>query len=120
MLILYESKDSIELNRPLKNKLNTLFATLSPKQKAQIVTLPIINCSGAGIFAWMWKNNLVDATKREKLTIYGNWDEQMANDFGMAEDSNIIVINRQGIIKYFRAGEVGAAEAPAIVKLLTN
>ncbi|MFA4858183.1 MAG: hypothetical protein WC901_07730 [Candidatus Margulisiibacteriota bacterium] len=119
MLILYESKDLVELNRPLKNKLNALFAALSPKQKAQIVILPVVNCSGAGMFAWVWKNNLIDATKREKLTIYGDWDGQMAIDYGMARDSNVVAVNRQGIIKYFHSGQVGPEEAPTIIKLLS-
>ncbi|MDP2991005.1 MAG: YtfJ family protein [Kiritimatiellota bacterium] len=119
--LLYETRDMIEQNRPLKKALVKLFDQ-NPMLKAACVVLPVINCSSA---RWpitkIWQNNLCEHSRLEARAIYGDWDGRMASDYGMqADSSNVVVIDRAGTIRFFRSGALTPAELEAVIALLTS
>ena len=97
VIILYETKDVIEINRPLKNMLNELF---TDNIKKSAIVLPVINCSHA-TFISAWKSNLRKNSEKEQLTIYGDWDGAMFKDYGMKDKTNnIIIVDKKGMVRY--------------------
>lgn len=119
IVLLYETKDVIEQNRPLKKALATLFDQ-NPSVKATCIVLPIINCSSA---RWpitkIWQNNLREHSGLESRIIYGDWDGRMAADYGMlANASNVVIIDRAGTIRFFRSGALTPAELETVIALL--
>ncbi|HOX23469.1 MAG TPA: hypothetical protein PLL10_08400, partial [Elusimicrobiales bacterium] len=73
-LVLYETRETKEDNRELKNALNKLYAQNSELGKASIV-LSVIDCSGAAWpFKGIWRKELAKNSEKEKITIYGDWD----------------------------------------------
>jgi len=63
-VIFYETKDVVEMNRPLKVELNKFYDAQPDCVKKAIIRIPIINCQGV-FFADAWKNNLRRVLKRK-------------------------------------------------------
>jgi predicted transcriptional regulator len=107
VIILYESKDVIEQNRSFKNELAALLNS-SETLKAGTMVLSVIDCSSASwITKSVWKKNLVKNSKKENLMIYGDWDGRMFADYKMEDNkSNIVIIDRKGIIRFFKSGKL--------------
>jgi len=120
VVIFYETKDSVEKNRKLKDELNKFYDEQPDAIKEQIVRVPIINCSGAfWPFAGIWKRKLREHSKKEGITIYGDWDGMMSSDYSMkSSDSNIVIIGKKGRIRYFAFGKVENERISSIKKLL--
>jgi len=108
VVIFYETKDLIEKNRKLKEELNKFYDNQSDSLKNLIVKLPIIDCSGAfRPFIGIWKSSLIDNSKKEGITIYGDWDASMFTDFRMKKDeSNILILDKKGVIRYYAFGTI--------------
>lgn len=118
-VIFYETKDTIELNRALKDRLNAWYLTEPPGVREEIARVAVIHCSS--FMPVVWKRNLREHSKKEGLTIYGDWDGSMAKAYGMEPDtSNLLIVDRSGTVRYRRAGVVAEAEFPGIEKLLTE
>lgn len=118
-LILYETKDTTEENRPLKNEIAALYARSSPPGVRSAV-LPVINCSSAH---WpvsaVWRSRLKEHSEKEGLVIYGDWDGKMFSDYGMQDKaSNVLVIDGAGVVCYFRSGRLAPGEIRLVIKLL--
>lgn len=120
VVIFYETKDLIEKNRKLKNELNEFYDNQPDAIKNLIIKLPIIDCSGAfRLFVRMWKNSLIDHSKKERMVIYGDWDAKMFSNFKMKKDeSNIIILDKKGIIQYYKHGTIEDNEVIKIKELL--
>lgn len=120
VVIFYETKDLIEKNRKLKNELNKFYDEQPDTIKNLIVKLPIIDCSGAfKLFTGMWKNSLIDHSKKERMVIYGDWDAMMFSNFKMKKDeSNILILDKKGIIQYYKQGTIEDKEIIEIKELL--
>lgn len=121
IVLLYETRDEIEQNRPLKKALVALFDR-NPAAKAACVVLPVINCSSTRWpIAKIWQNNLCEHSRLEATIIYGDWDGRMAADYGMQADaSNVIVIDSAGTIRFFHSGALPPAELEAVIALLAS
>ncbi len=105
-VIFYETKDTIEKNRPLKNELNRFYDAQPAGAKKLILRIPVINCRGV-IFSGAWKKSLIENSKKEGMTIYGDWDGKMLLSYAVKDgESNLIIIGRDGKIKYSFAGRV--------------
>jgi predicted transcriptional regulator len=120
VVIFYETRDVVEKNRMLKKELNAFYDGQSEKVKASIVRLPIVDCSRA---VWpltgVWERNLARKSKDEGLTIYGDWDGRMSEAYGMkADDSNVVIVDRKGIVRLLRSGEVTLEKFGEITLLL--
>ncbi|MCX5750103.1 MAG: redoxin domain-containing protein [Candidatus Saganbacteria bacterium] len=119
-VILYETKDIVEKNRPLKKALTDFSASLPDNVKPNLIAVPVINCTGAfWPFTSVWQSGLVDNSKKEGLTIYGDWDGKMDKAYGMKDnDSNIVIIDQNGVIQYFNAGVIDTKETGKVIGML--
>jgi len=118
-VIFYETKDTSERNRQLKNELNRFYDAQPDSVKKSILRIPVINCKGV-IFTGIWNDNLKQSSQKEGITIYGDWDGKMFLAYGITDkESNLIIIGRDGIIKYSFAGRVQEKDFGRIKDLLT-
>ncbi|MDI6767208.1 MAG: hypothetical protein QME52_10335, partial [Bacteroidota bacterium] len=82
IVIFYETKEVVEKNRKLKDELNKFFDEQPDTIKELIVKLPVINCSRAfWPFTGIWKSKLRENSKKEGITIYGDWNGKMFSDY---------------------------------------
>jgi hypothetical protein len=121
VVLFYESKDVLAQSRPLKAILNAYYNEQSKEDRQMILRIPIINCVSA---AWplkgIWKNRLIENSQRVGMTVYGDWDGKMGAVYGMkGDDTNLLIIDKKGIIRYFQSGPIsGNGETAAILKKL--
>jgi len=122
VFLFYEGKDAIEKNRALKNGLNAFFREQTPSVQQGIRRIAVINCtSAAWPFTVIWKKNLREKSQQEKITIYGDWDGEMLAAYGMkGNDSNLVIIDKKGIIHFFRSGAIPPESLREIKALLAN
>lgn len=104
----------------MKNELNKFYNEQPDTVKEFIVRLPIINCSSAfWPFTGIWKSKLKENSKKEGMTIYGDWDGKMLTDYKMKDkESNIVIIDRKGVTRYFAFGKIEDKEIIKIKELL--
>jgi len=119
-LISYESKDVVKNNKRLKVELNKLYYEQTAAVKEVLVRLPIVDCSGAfWPFVGTWKRKLRERSMKEGITIYCDWNGKMASDYKMkVDESNILIIDKGGGIKFFTSGEVKAEKFNDVKELL--
>jgi len=120
--IVYETKDIVEKSRTLKRELNQCYDELSFGLRKSILRLPVINCSSA---FWpiteIWKSKLRENSAKEGLTLYGDWDGSMFSRYKMKDnETNVVIIDKKGIIRYFERGKLGDDEIYRIKSLLTE
>lgn len=120
IVIFCETKDVVEKNRQLKDELNKFYNDQPKTVKELIVRLPIINCSGAfWPFTGIWKSKLKENSKKEGMTIYGDWNGKVFSDYKMKDnESNVVIIDKKGIIRYIASGKVGDEGINKIKELL--
>jgi len=117
-VIFYETKDTVEQNRRLKDELDGFYDMQPGRIKRLILRVPVINCKGV-IFSDAWKNNLRESSRKEGITIYGDWDGKMFFSYGIKDkESNLIIIGTDGIVKYCSAGIVEEKDFDKIKDLL--
>src|SRR5208283_1610396 len=120
--IFYETKEKeiIEQNRELKNELNQFYKNQPDSIRRQVSRLAVINCSGAvWPFKGIWAKNLIKNSVREEITIYGDWDGSFFEKYKIIDGkSNFIIIDKRGIVRYFRAGKIDQAAFIVIKELL--
>lgn len=119
VVLFYEDKDAIVKSRPLKTILNAFYKEQKKEEQQMILRIPIINCSSAvWPFTGIWKSRLVENSKRVGMTVYGDWDGKMVTSYGMkGDDTNLLILDKKGIIRYFQSG-VGNGETATILKKL--
>jgi predicted transcriptional regulator len=119
-VIFYETKDVVEKNRELKNRLNNFYFEQPDAVKKLIVRLPIVNCRDAfWPFTGIWRNKLKEHSRKEGMVIYGDWDGDMLVDFRLKDkESNAVIIDKKGMIKYFASGKIEGEEIAGIERLL--
>jgi predicted transcriptional regulator len=118
-VIFYETKDAKERNRELKDDLNDFFEKRSSEEQEGIARVAVIRCSL--FMPNVWRRGLRENSKKEGMTIYGDWDGSMGKSYGMtANESNLVIIDRSGIVKYVRSGRIPKEEFSAIEKILSD
>jgi predicted transcriptional regulator len=119
--IFYQNKDIMDANKRLKDELNKLYYEQTEIVKDVLVRLPIIDCSDAfWLFRGIWKRRLREYSKKEGVVIYGDWNGKMSSDYKMkAGVSNVVIIDKSGIIRFFSSGEVKPKEINGVKELLT-
>lgn len=120
VVLFYENKDVTKKNKELKNQLQKFYKDAAPDLQQEVVRLVVINCTSAfALTLPIWKSKLREGSRKEGLTIYGDWDGNMLNSYQMSgEDSNFLIIDRQGVIRYATTGLVSADRIPGIKELL--
>jgi peroxiredoxin len=118
IILFYETKETKEKNRKLKDELNEFYNNQPQTIKNEIIRLAVINCKGV-LFAGAWRGALRENSKKEGITIYGDWNGKMGLDYNAKNnESNIIVIDKKGIIRYYYSGQLEDKTIPEIKSLL--
>lgn len=119
-VLFYEWKSAVEDNRPLKTALNEFYADEPESLKKDIMKVAVVNCDGV-IFSGIWKSALRSVSKKEGLTIYGDWDGKMSDALGVKPaTSNIFIIDTNGIVRYVGSGKLDEQAIKAIEMLLAS
>lgn len=118
--VFYENKDIVDANKRLKDELNRLYFEQTEAVRNVLVRLPIIDCSHASwLFHGIWKKRLREQSKKKGVTIYCDWNGKMSSDYKMQADvSNVVIIDKRGIVRSFTSGEVGVEAINDAKKLL--
>ena len=119
-VIFYETREASRKNSDIKDRFNKLYDGQDEAVRRSIVRIPVINCSRV---VWpvtaVWKQSLRYHSKRVGITLYGDWDGRMAKDYRMKDgDSNLIIIDREGIIRYVSVGRITGQQFIEIEELL--
>lgn len=120
--VLYETKEVVEKNRPLKNALKNYYQTMPEDMKTRYARVPVIKCFPA---QWpiikIWKYKLSENSKKEGITLYGDWDGKMFADYEMKDnESNFLIIDKKGFIRYRATGKIENEEIKKIIELLNK
>lgn len=118
--IFYENRTIVDANKRLKDELNKLYHEQTDALRDVLLRLPIIDCSDAiWPFQGLWKRRLREHSAKEGTTIYCDWSGKMASAYRMKDDmSNVVIIDKTGIIRSFTSGEVTAEQINDAKKLL--
>ncbi|MDD5439812.1 MAG: hypothetical protein PHS37_06480 [Candidatus Omnitrophica bacterium] len=116
-VIFYETKETKEKNRLLKNELNALYDTYSPESQKKIMRLAIIRCSQ--FMPNIWRRNLRENSKKEGMTIYGDWDGSMATRYHMVDnESNVLIVDDTGVVRFVGSGVIPPQDFENIKKII--
>lgn len=120
VVLFYESKDVIRKNIELKNELKGLYRSQPAGIQQDIFRLVVIDCSQA---LWpaipIWKSKLRESSRKEGFTIYGDWNREMMATYRMkADESNFLIIDKNGIIRYSAVGKINSGQFEKIKNLL--
>lgn len=90
--------------------------------KTQYARVPVVKCFPV---SWpiikVWKYKLKENSKKEGVTLYGDWDGKMFTAYGMKDnESNFVIIDKKGFIRYRAAGKIEDEEIKKIIEFLTN
>ena len=122
IVLFYESRRVIRKNIELKNELKRLYREQPAHVQKEIFRLVVIDCSEA---LWptlpIWKSKLREHSRKEGFPIYGDWTGRMCGDYRMMPDeSNFLVIDKQGVIRYSATGKVDNGQFEKIIGILHN
>jgi len=122
-LIFYDHRDKTKANGNLKDKLRKLLKNQPEAYKKVVVGLLIIDARDAWWpITLFWKEEFRKGAKQEGVEIYGDWDGKMLADYSMKEnDTNTLVLDAEGIVRYFRAGEIDCeTESVDVIRALDS
>ena len=105
-LIFYEHKDATKINGRLKDRLKDALSALDQDRLQKLFAAVVIDAREAWWPATvLWKSAFIEESKKEGVPIYGDWDGQMLERLDLvAEDTNLLVIDADGRIRYFNSG----------------
>ena len=118
VVLFYATRDTVQVNDDLQNYLDTLYATQPKNIQNQIFRLLVVNAMEATSLT-TWKENLIKTSAKLKITIYGDWTGDMFAAYRMRDnDSNFIIIDKRGIVRFAASGRIDNSRFEAIKKLL--
>ena len=122
VVLFYEDRQVVDKNDALKDELTRLYQVQSESIKKEIFRLVVIDCSKATFPTLaIWKHQLAQHSQALGFTIYGDWNRRMLLDYGMEKnDSNFLIIDKNGIIRYSSTGKINQREIENIKNLLIS
>ncbi len=122
IILFYETREVVRKNRVFKDYLKSLYNVQPEAVKENIFRLVVINCSEASFVTRpIWRTKLTEGSMRQKMTIYGDWTGTMLQDYQMQDhDSNFLVIDGNGIIRYAACGLIEDGQFEKIKELVLN
>lgn len=120
-VLFYECKEALSKSRPLKKVLNTYYQEQAKDTHDRLLVLPVINATSGAAWPWrgLWKKALTEQSQRVGITVYGDWDGKMGSAFAMnGNDTNLVIVDKNGVIRFFQSGAIGPEKADAILTLL--
>jgi hypothetical protein len=120
VVLFYESRHVIRKNIALKDELKRLYREQPAPVQKEIFRLVVIDAKDA---LWptlpIWKSKLREHSRKEGFPIYADWTGRMCGDYRMTPDeSNFLVIDQHGVIRYSATGKVDNGQFEKITGLL--
>ena len=120
VVLFYATRDTVQVDDDLQDYLDTLYATQPKKMRNQIFRLLVVNAMEATSLT-TWKEHLIETSSRLKITIYGDWTGAMFAAYGMRDnDSNFVIIDKRGIVRFAASGRIDNSRFEAIKQLLVE
>lgn len=120
-ILFYECKDALAKSRPLRNTLNAFYRERAKEMHDRLLVLPVINATSGAGWPWkgLWKKALIENSQRVGITVYGDWDGKMGSAFALnGNDTNLVIVDKNGVIRFYQSGVIGPEKAGAILSLL--
>ena len=116
--LFYATRDTVEVNNELQHYLDALYAAQPQNIQNQIFRLLVVNAMEATAVT-TWKEKLNETSAKLKVTIYGDWTGGMFAAYRMRDnDSNFVIIDKNGIVRFAASGKIANSRFEAIKKLL--
>ena len=116
--LFYATRDTVQVNDALQHYLDALYAAQPQNIQNQIFRLLVVNTMEATSLT-KWKEKLRETSAKLKITIYGDWTGGMFAAYRMRDnDSNFIIIDKKGIVRFAASGRIANSRFEAIKKLL--
>ena len=118
VVLFYATRDTVEVNDALSRYLDALYAAQPQNIQNQIYRLLVVNAMEATAVT-TWKEKLSETSAKLKVTIYGDWTGGMFAAYRMRDDdSNFVIIDKKGVVRFAASGKIPASRFEAIKKLL--
>ena len=118
VVLFYATRDTIEVNDELQHYLDKLYAAQPQNIQSQIYRLLVLNAMEATAVT-TWKEKLNETSAKLKVTIYGDWTGGMFAAYRMRDnDSNFVIIDKKGAVRFAASGKILNSRFEAIKKLL--
>ena len=118
VVLFYATRDTVEVNEPLSRYLDALYAAQPQNIQNQIYRLLVVNAMEATAVT-TWKEKLSETSAKLKVTVYGDWTGSMFAAYRMRDDdSNFVIIDKKGIVRFAASGKIANSRFEAIKKLL--
>ena len=118
VVLFYATRDTVHVNDDLQHYLDMLYDTQPQNIQNQIFRLLVVNTMEATSLT-AWKEKLIETSTKLKITIYGDWTGGMYAAYRMRDnDSNFVIIDKRGIVRYAASGRIANSRFEAIKKLL--
>ena len=118
VVLFYATRDTVEVNDALPRYLDTLYSAQPQNIQNQIYRLLVVNAMEATAVT-TWKEKLNETSAKLKVTIYGDWTGGMFAAYRMRDnDSNFVIIDKKGIVRFAASGKIANSRFEAIKKLL--
>ena len=116
--LFYATRDTVEVNNELQHYLDALYAAQPQNIQNQIFRLLVVNAMEATAVT-TWKEKLNETSAKLKVTIYGDWTGGMFAAYRMRDnDSNFVIIDKKGVVRFAASGKIASSRFEAIKKLL--
>ena len=118
VVLFYATRDTVQVNDELQHYLDALYDTQPQNIQNQIFRLLVLNTMEATSLT-AWKEKLSETSTKLGITIYGDWSGGMFAAYRMRDnDSNFVIIDKRGIVRYAASGRIANSRFEAIKKLL--
>jgi alkyl hydroperoxide reductase subunit AhpC len=118
VVLFYATRDTVQVNDALQHYLDALYDTQPQNIQNQIFRLLVVNAMEATSLT-AWKEKLMETSEKLKITIYGDWTGGMFAAYRMRDnDSNFVIIDKRGIVRYAASGRIDSSRFEGIKKLL--
>lgn len=118
-VVFYDTRHTASWNNELKYAIKDLRQAHLPLL-GNLRVIQIIDASSANVFTrTIWKRKLKENARKHNVTIYADWSGAMRRDFGFnPRESNVLVVDASGIVRYIFAGKVSESEKEKLFALL--
>ena len=118
VVLFYATRDTVQVNDDLQHYLDTLYDAQPQNIQNQIFRLLVVNAMEATSLT-AWKEKIRETSAKLKITIYGDWTGGMFAAYRMRDnDSNFVIIDKRGIVRFAASGRINNSRFEAIKKLL--
>ncbi len=102
VVLFYEGRDQTDYNRALKRDLDRFYMDQPLELQRLVARVAVVDCSPATwITKTFWADGLKEASQKEGITVYGDWDGAMRQAYGLSQNgSSFLVLGPRGEILY--------------------